>query len=295
VTARTLAAAMLVALVGTALAQPPKAGPKAEKPDVPELLATRISIDRFDGKFKDAVAMLSDKYSVSVVIDPHLGEGQGGAACESPADDMPVKLPKLVNVRLDTVLGLLATQVQGKVLAYPEYVKIVPDVVAAYETGVLTVRADPDSDPPLLSTTELLRARPLINRALVRASFKNKPLSEVLDEIAETTGATVTLSPLLPAEVRQAPITARFANTPVDAAVRTLCEMVECGVIEDANVLLVTTRERAAARAKEDAERVRAKQPSNVVFELAKSSEQNEQLRRQVEELQKKMKKLTEK
>jgi hypothetical protein len=330
VTTRLLAVAMLLALVGTALPQPtkqpkpkeplppPKAGQKAEKPDVRKLLATRLTVDRFEGKFKDAVAMLSDKYGVSIVTDPHLGEGQGAAACDAPADDMPVKFPKLVNVRLDTVLNLLAAQLQGKVLVYPEYVKIVPDVVAAYETGVLTVSTDPNNEePPLLSVTELVRARPLIKRALVSLSFKNKPLSEVIDEIAETTGATVAVSPLLPAEVRQAPVTVSFANTPVEAAVRTLCEMTECGVIEDANVLLVTTRQRAAARAKEDADRLRAKHPPQVVgmgngfagflggpgggaltdpaAEIAKLKEQNEQLKRQLEEIQKQLKKPVEK
>jgi hypothetical protein len=210
---------------------------------------------------------------------------------------------------------LLADQVHGKVLAYPEYVKIVPDLFADYESGVLPVNSDPDVEPPLLSVQDLVRAKPLIKRALVNLSVKNKPLSEVLDEIAESTGATVTLSPLVAANVRQLPVTARFANTPVDAAVRTLCEMTECGVIEDANVLLVTTRERAAARAQEDAERQKAKHPPQTVglgggfagglggpsvpldttTEIAKLKEQNEQLKRQVEEIQKQLKKPTEK
>jgi hypothetical protein len=121
----------------------------------------------------------------------------------------------------------------------------------------------------------------------------------------------VTISPLLPANVRQAPITVRFANTPVDAAVRTLCEMTETGAIEDANVLLVTTRERAAARAKEEAQKLKDKQPPLPPFytqpgpapqpdagEVAKLREQNEQLAKQVatltktiEELQKAIKK----
>ena len=102
-------------------------------------------------------------------------------------------------------------------------------------------------DVPLLPTQEFQKAKPLIKRGLVNASFKSKPLADVIDEIVEATGANVAVSPLLPANVRQAPITVKFANTPVDAAVRTLCEMIEGGVIEDANVLLITTRERAAA------------------------------------------------
>lgn len=314
-TARILAVAMLVAFTGTALAQPPK----AEKPDILKQLATRVTLEKgFDGKFKDAVTMLAEKYELPVVVDPRLGEGNDGMAaavvvCEAPADDKQVKLPKLTNVRLDTVVKLLAEQVQGKFLVYPDHVKIVPANFADYESGVLTVGTEAGEEPPLLAVQDLVRNKPLIKRALVNANFKNKPLSEVLDEIAETTGANVTLSPLVAANVRQMSITVRFANTPVDAAVRTLCEMTECGVIEDANVLLVTTRERAAARAKEDAQKLKDKQlpqqqvvgfgavglggPLDAVtaVELVRLKEQNEQLKKQLEDVQKMLKKLTEK
>ncbi len=321
-TARTLAAAALVAVVGTALAQPPQPDvparlapvpvalqPKvAEKPDLPKMLATRVTVAKFDGTFKDAVKLLADTYDLPLVIDPRLGPGDAMAACDARSDDMPVKLPKLANVRLDTVLKILAEQVNGKFLVYPDHIKIVPEAFAAYESGVLSVSADPNDEPPLLPTSDLLRSKPLIKRALVNASFKNKPLSEVIDEIAEATGANVAVSPLLPANVRQAPVTVRFANTPVDAAVRTLCEMTECGAIEDANVLLVTTRERATARAKEEAQKVKDRHPAlqpvfgggagfglpaqpDIATEVAKLKEQNEQLRKELEELKKAMKK----
>lgn len=83
-------------------------------------------------------------------------------------------------------------------------------------------------------------------------------------------------------------------------------------MVEDANVLLVTTRERAAARAKEDAEKLRAKrqpqQPAgpfsgagvaavsgDPAAEIAKLKEENEQLKRHLEETQKQLKRPTEK
>ena len=109
----------------------------------------------------------------------------------------------------------------AKFLVYPDHIKIVPAAFAEYESGSLVV--DPTvAEQPLLSPEELVRTKPLIKRALVSISFKNKPLSEAIDEIAEATGATVAVSPLLPANVRQAPVTVRFANTPVESAVRTL-------------------------------------------------------------------------
>jgi hypothetical protein len=314
VTARTLAAAALLAVIGTALAQPPKAKDdlKAVQPDPAKQLATRVSLDKFDGTFKEAIKLLADKFELSVVVDPRVGEDVAVgvaaqvAACNA-ADDRPVKLPKLVNVRLDTVVKLIAEQVGAKFLVYPDHVKIVPAAFAEYEAGVLTVNPD-GVEEPLLSPADLVRSKPLIKRALVNASFKSKPLSEAIDEIAEATGATIAVSPLVPANIRQATITVRFANTPVEAAVRTLCEMTECGVIEDANVLLVTTRERAAARAKEEAQKVKDRQPQpfggygangllnnplvgavppDIAGEIAKLKEQNEQLKKELEEIKK--------
>src|SRR5205823_12823777 len=102
------------------------------------------------------------------------------------------------------------------------------------------------------------KAKPLIKRAMVTAAYKGTPLSEVLDDIAESTGATVVLSPEVGPKAA-AGVTARFANTPVDAAVRTLCEVADLGVMEDANVRVVTTRERASGGAGAWGERGKAR------------------------------------
>jgi hypothetical protein len=322
-TARTLAAVALVALFGIALAQPTtpasapvpqpvKADPKADKGDLFKQLATRITLPKYEGKFKDAVKMLADAYELPLVIDPRLTEREQGMACDGGADDREVKLPKLANVRLDTVLNLLVAQVNGRFLVYPDHIQIVPEAFAWYETGILPAKADP-TDEPILPEMDLVRSKPLIKRALVNASFKNKPFSEVIDEIVEATGANVAVSPQLPANLRSLPITVRFANTPVESAVRTLCEMIEAGAIEQGNVLLVTTRERAAARAKEDAQKAKDRFPPvqplvgyggglggfvtqpDLAGEVAKLKEQNEQLKKQLEQLEKLVRKVTDK
>ena len=175
---------------------------------------------------------------------------------------------------------------------------------AAVKTPIARSNEDAgDSDLLLTSLLERLEGK----RGQVRATFQGKPLNEAIEEIAEATGATLAVSPLLPAAVRQAPVTVRFANTPVDAAVRTLCELTECAVIEDANVLLVTTRERAAARAKEEAQKLKDRQPvgpgplgcmpfggglgvaaqPDFAAEIAKLKEQNELMRKELDELRK--------
>jgi hypothetical protein len=241
---------------------PEKAAP--EKNDLAKRLAARVTLEKgFDCPLEEAVKVLATAYDLPVILDPRLG-GDGLAMCG--AEGHPVKLPKLTNVRLSTVLDLLAEQVRGKVIVYPDYIKVVPMAHWAYETGVLSTETNPNNpnEEPLLSQQDLVLAKPLTQRAPVNLTFRAKPLSEALEEIAEATGANVALAPSVPADVRKAPVTARFANVPVAVAVRTLCELTDTGVIEDLSVLVVTTRERATARAKEDAQKRRDREPAVV-------------------------------
>lgn len=329
-TVRTLAACALFAALGSALAQPPKltkptepvrapvppAAKAAEKVDLNKLLASRVTLDKFEGKFRDALAVIGTAYELPLVLTRQADEGLVNINDgELKRGDTAVKLPRLNSVKVETILATVCEQAEAKFLVYPDHIKIVPDTFAAYESGVLAVSTDPNSEEtPLLSTTDLLRSKPLTKRGLVNASFKAKPLGEVLDEIADATGANVATSPTLPAQSRQTPVTVRFANAPVDAAVRTLCEMTDTGVIEDANVLLVTTRERAAARAKDEAQRAKDKQPPAPAYlsalnpnpfqnplppaadqaaEIAKLKERNEQLVKQLEAVTKQIDVLT--
>ena len=160
----------------------------------------------------------------------------------------------------------------------------------------------------LLPTADLQKSKPLIKRALVTGVFKNVTLADIIDDIAESTGATVVVSPTI-GEKAKLPLTVRFSNTPVDAAVRTLCEMAEVGAVEDANVLLVTTAERAAAKVKDVADKRKARlaeiqgpglsgfgfgggqHVSPEAAELAKLKTEHEAMKKQLEELQKAMKK----
>jgi hypothetical protein len=322
-TARTLAAAILVAFIGTGLAQPTKpkeslsqpapqipGDSKAEKRTLTQQLATRVNVEKFEGQFKDAVSQFATKYHLPLVLTRRGANWRGeNDGLDTTAAEQNVVLPALTNVTLKTALKLLCEQTQTRFLIDPDHIRIVPDIFADYESGLLTVSNNPE-EAPFLVASDLVRTRPLIKRAMVSETFKNQSLSDVLNEIAESTGATIAISPLLPANIREVNVTVRFANTPVDAAVRTLCEMTDCGVIEDANVLLVTTRERATARAKEDADKHKAKQPTQVGFpgaglggssvsvdatalELAKLKEQNEQLKKQLDEIQKLLQKQT--
>jgi hypothetical protein len=237
-------------------------------------------------------------------------------ACDGLEDKL-VKLPKLLNVRAETVLRLTCEQADAMFLVYPDYLRIVPSIFGLYETGVTSAGVDPnDEQPSHLPVDQLLKTRPLTKRAVVTLSFKGATVADVLDEIAAASGANVALAPLV-AEKANAKLTVRFANSPVDAAVRTVCEMADLAVIEDANVLVVTTPERAAARAKADEEKKKARllgltlqqnpglcangqiflpnwlgaQQADVSAELAKLKEQNEALKKQLDEVMKQLKK----
>jgi hypothetical protein len=306
-----------LAVLGLAIWAAPAAAQEKEaaKARLTDRLARKVTLDKFEGTFKQAVELFATKFDLPLVLDPSVRPE--GAADDTPVNDTPVRLPPLVNVRVATALRILCEQVNAMYLVRPDHIKIVGAAHGLYETGVLKQPdpTSPDEEPSMLSSLEMQKAKPLIKRALVTAGYKGTPLSEVLDDIAESTGATVVLSPEVGPKAT-AGVTARFANTPVDAAVRTLCEVADLGVIEDANVLVVTTREKAAARAKAEDEKRKTRHPAGMIgfpgfaglggwlgglggpavptdmaAELAKLKEQNEQLKKQVEELQKALKK----
>ncbi len=75
---------------------------------------------------------------------------------------------------------MVCDQAHLKFLVYPDHIKIVPDNFADYESGLLQVNPDPNTDDvPVLSIQDLIRTKPLTKRALVNANFKNKPLAEI--------------------------------------------------------------------------------------------------------------------
>jgi hypothetical protein len=316
-----LSAVVFALLVAPAAGQEAK---PADKQKLTDKLARKITLDKFEGTFKQAVELFATKFDLPLVVDPSVGNQAGGMAACDAADELPVKLPKLVNVRVDTALRLLCQQVNAMYMVHPDHIRIVGATNGLLEAGVLKQPEPGEEDAATaLTLLDQQKYKPLIKRALVTAAFKGVALSDVLDDIAESTGATVVLSPEV-GPVADRKVTARFANTPVDAAVRTLCEITDLGVIEDANVLVVTTKEKAAARSKADEEKRKSRSAAGLGLglagfcgtpyalggfggfggvglagagapdpsaELARLKEQNEQLKKQVEELQKSIKK----
>ncbi len=295
---RMLSTALLLALVAGPVSSQEKTPPKAKlaaKTDVIDLIGKRITVEQFEGRFGEVIEYLREKHGLPVVIDRSLITED-----DTPVENLMVRWPALKSVRLETMLRLVGDQVKGMHLVRPDGVVFVGYYSGLTESGVL--KSDDDNPLPL---DEVQKSRPLTQRALVNASFKDRTLEEIIEFIADATGANLILAPQA-RDVANQQLTVRFANTPVDAAVRTLCEMTDLGVIEDANVLIVTTRERAEARAKEAEKKRKARMaeqnaifgggigiaaPVDVSAEIAQLKEQNAELKKQLDEIRERLKK----
>jgi hypothetical protein len=88
---------------------------------------------------------------------------------------------------------------------------------------------------------------------LVHEELEAQPLSAALQVLADATGWSVVLDTAAVDEYGMM-VTARLYNVPVDTAVRTLAALADLAVVRMDNVLLVTTRAKAA--------RLQAEQPA---------------------------------
>ncbi len=92
---------------------------------------------------------------------------------------------------------------------------------------------------------------------LVRSNFEKLPLKDALRELAQQAEYNIVLDSAVDEKAAKAPVTARLRNAPLDTAVRLLADMADLRTVPAANVLYVTTPEKAEAlRA-----RLKAEQP----------------------------------
>lgn len=152
---------------------------------------------------------------------------------------------KQTNVRVETALNVLCNQIEGVFLIRSEYIEIVPRAKACKE---LKVKLAPDDPMP----------------QLVHRIFSKVPLETALRTLSERYNRNIVLAPEAEAKFGM-PVTARFVNVPLNAAVETLADMAELAVVRKRNLLYVTTKEQAAELRVEEAPRanVEKKLPPN--------------------------------
>jgi hypothetical protein len=187
---------------------------------------------------QEALDFLADRYDVGFDIDETAFKAEKLDSVLSTPIAVQC-LPKMANVRLERVLQKILARVPA-------------------QSGVTyLIRVD------LIEITTLARARAEVYGdnyngpylPLVQASFDRCLLSEALRELADESGVGIVLDARTSEKAKTA-VTARFANTPVDRAVRLLADMADLKSVLQGNSLYVTTKENAdRIRAEEKEER----------------------------------------
>jgi hypothetical protein len=206
-----------------------KAQPKKETPKeraavaILKKLQKPINLDRgFDTgtPLKDALELLSDRHQLTIIIDSQAFLDPAGEIGD--VEQVPVKLPKIANIPLGTVLRLVLAQVPlgATYLIRNEFIEIVP-------------------------ARHVTRGRILHQK--VTASFDKKPLDEALEELADATGVSVIVDQSL-GDKAKTNVKATFKNdVSLETAVRLLADMAELKAVRVGNALYVTSRAKADA------------------------------------------------
>lgn len=177
----------------------------------------------------ELVHNLAKRYEINLVIRTDLFKAEGYA---NPGDLRPdVALSRLDGVTLRQFLDLCLSGVNATYLVRKGVVEIVPVKYAAKETGS-ELRAGGDGEAVRLAAP------------LVSAVFKEKPLSEVLANLAEEHDLTVAVAPQAN-DAKAAFVTARLLNVPADKALELVATQADLRVVRTGAAFLVTTRDHA--------------------------------------------------
>jgi hypothetical protein len=204
-------------------------------------LATRVSFPGLDQgtPLQEALDFLASRFDLTFEINEAAFKAEGvDDVRNTPVADRP--LPKMTNVRLDTVLR--------KVLAR----------VPAGSGASYLVRADGIEITTYARLTQEIwgnsYAGPFL--PLTNATFDKRPLEDALRELADAADFTI-LVDAKAAEKARTPVTARLANVPLDTAVRLLADMADLKSFLVANTLYVTTKTNAAALEEQEKQRLK--------------------------------------
>jgi hypothetical protein len=195
-------------------------------------LAHRITFEFDRGPLRESLDFLIDTYGVEIRIDTEAFKREGITDIEN----QEVKLKKISNARLDTVLRLLLIPAQATFLVRADHIEVTTLRAAATEVwGSLEIELREDGSS---------RKRPLMR--LVNLTFDQTPLPEALEELAAASGSSVVLDRQRAGDHARLKISMSLNNVPVDTAVRLLANQSELKLVMIDSVLLVTTPENAA-------------------------------------------------
>jgi internalin A len=196
-----------------------------------------LLLDQVGRMATGAEAALRPDKQVTILVDTDGFKEATGGAFNMERQSIAFA-QKMANVPLRSVLDEICVQLDAGYVIRRSYIEIVP-VKTLRKT--LNHPFGPDSD----------------FRKLVVRRFRGAPLHQALEEVSKADGRKVTLSPLAKKEL-ETPITARLDDVPFEPAVALLAQMADLRVVRQADGLLVTTKEQAAANAEGESAETKA-------------------------------------
>jgi RNA polymerase sigma-70 factor (ECF subfamily) len=173
---------------------------------------------------KEALGFIGERYRLTILINREAFQ------TDLNVDDIegkPINLPKLVDVKLRTILRVILDQVQGDYYTTEDLLIVVP------------------------------RTRSLLGEVSwqsIDVDFQQRPLSEALKELSDRTGVTVVLD-ARHQEKAKLQVTADLKNVPFLTAVRVLADMADLRPVAMDNLIYVTSKENAKAIEAEETRR----------------------------------------
>jgi hypothetical protein len=189
-------------------------------------LAGRVTLDKgmdSNTPLKDAVEFLAERYDVPIIVDAAAFRNDNQI---DSVDEMQIRLPKMVGVKLSTVLRLLSAQVNGGYRIRSDHVEI---------TTIQRMQAESWADREH-------RLAPTVD-----ANFNKVPFEHALRELADSAGVGVVVDSLRAGETGKVNITATFDNVPVDTAVEVVANMAGMRAVAMDNLIYVTSPENAGS------------------------------------------------
>ncbi len=170
-------------------------GVSARAADTQEALQTRLQktvslpkgIDE-NTRLRDALDHLAERWKLDITIDAKLFAKRGLQDIEN----QPVGLPRLVNIRLATLLDLVAIQVNGSCMLLKEQIVVMPRSLSSGAKGmgyrplpIVAVRASTDQQRGILSKKV----------SLDKKGSARLPLAEALQLLAEHCEVNIVIDP----------------------------------------------------------------------------------------------------
>jgi hypothetical protein len=190
-------------------------------------LARTVKTDKLpdEASLKEVLSYLQDQAGVTFVLNElalsNAGPGMQEVALAAGPEDQRVRPPKLAAIRLSRVLTLVTKQIGAAWVVRPDYVEITSPQERLREGVYRDNLTNTDVGEPDTTRADI---------PLVCLSVKNRPLADVLTELANHYERAILVAPQAGEKARAA-VSAEFLNVPFDTTVLMLADMADLKVV----------------------------------------------------------------